>query len=196
MEHAVKYYHPKIIIFNYDHLDKDACNLIKLTANINDTIPLIIRAPAFSTPFAAYPHIQFIRPEDNNALFNALESLGVQKINWDELVPFVKQFILSNIPQLLTVHELAHRLGLRKRELSEQFKYRTNQGIKIFIDSAKLELVKIVLTKKGLNTKYYEVAFECGFKDEACLASFIKHKTGMTLSEFHEEARRQNKKSI
>lgn len=94
----------------------------------------------------------------------------------------IKDVVLKNIYQDLTIEELAHLCNMSLSNFKRKFKTLFSESPASFIKNKRLEKAAEIL--KVSNNRITEVCFECGFSNPDVFSKSFKHKFGKTPSEY------------
>lgn len=100
-----------------------------------------------------------------------------QKDHEDEVIKDVQDFIETNVPEKITVEELADRFALSRRSLERRFKNATSNTIVEYAQRVKIEAAKKSLetSQKNIN----EIMYEVGYNDMKSFRTIFKKLTGL-----------------
>jgi AraC family transcriptional regulator len=98
----------------------------------------------------------------------------------------VLDYIDVNLPNEITIDELAAAASLSRFHFSRMFKATTGQSPNRFIGQRRLELAKSHLAN---GSPISQVAFDCGFSSESNFARSFRRATGFTPGRYRESIR-------
>jgi AraC-like DNA-binding protein len=111
-----------------------------------------------------------------------------EKSEKEEIVQIVLQFMKSNKPYLepeLTLNQLASKLSLKPRMLSQAINEILQQNFFDFINRYRIEEAQRLLTNpKDKKTTVLEVLYQVGFNSKSSFNTLFKKYTGLTPTEF------------
>lgn len=100
----------------------------------------------------------------------------------------LKEFMDKEKPFLepeITLQELASKVDIQPRYLSQVINERFNKNFFEFINDYRVEEAKIQLAKDcGLEKTVLEILYECGFNSKSVFNTFFKKSTGLTPSQY------------
>jgi len=101
-----------------------------------------------------------------------------QKDHEDDLIRKAQEFIENNVPEKITVDQLADTFALSRRNLERRFKKATANSIVEYIQRVKIEAAKMSLetTRDNVN----EVMYNVGYTDPKAFRSTFKRITGLS----------------
>ena len=105
----------------------------------------------------------------------------------DPVVAEALRLIWINPGLPINVGELANEICVSRRRLEVQFKAIRGRTVLDEISLARLHHVKQLIKETDMRVK--EIAESCGFATEGYLSRFFHKQTGMTISQFRQEAR-------
>jgi len=101
-----------------------------------------------------------------------------QKDHEDELIKKAQAFIENNVPEKITVDQLADTLALSRRNLERRFKKATANSIVEYIQRVKIEAAKMSLETSRENVN--EVMYNVGYTDPKAFRTTFKRITGLS----------------
>jgi len=101
-----------------------------------------------------------------------------QKDHEDDLIRKAQEFIENNVPEKITVDQLADTFALSRRNLERRLKKATANSIVEYIQRVKIEAAKMSLetTRDNVN----EVMYNVGYTDPKAFRSTFKRITGLS----------------
>ena len=108
----------------------------------------------------------------------------------EEFIKKMNQYIFDNISQpTLEVNDLVKALSLSRASLYAKVKALTNQGVKDYINTLRIERAKLLLAKS--TTRITDISIEVGFTSQRYFSSVFKENVGITPSEFRDRSREE-----
>lgn len=102
--------------------------------------------------------------------------------HYSRIVHQAMAYIDSHLPDPLSLDLIAGEIPTNPSYLSRTFKKETGQGLSEYINLARIEKAKELLSVRS--SLSYEVALQTGFNDPAYFSSIFKKYTGMSPSEY------------
>lgn len=102
--------------------------------------------------------------------------------HYSKIVRQAMAYIDSHLPDPLSLDLIAGVIPANPSYLSRTFKKETGQGLSEYINLARIEKAKELLSARS--SLSYEVALQTGFNDPAYFSSIFKKYTGMSPSEY------------
>jgi AraC-like DNA-binding protein len=131
---------------------------------------------------------------DKGALSSKTNSTATEKSEKEALVRTVLQFMKSNKPYLepeLTLDDLALKLSIRSRALSQAINEILKQNFFDFINHYRIEEAMRLLTNpKDEKITVLEVLYKVGFNSKSSFNTLFKKYTGLTPTEFRKKQAR------
>lgn len=112
-----------------------------------------------------------------------------QKEHDDAQVKKVQEFIESNVPQRITVGELAEMVSLSRRNLERRFKKATSNTVVEYIQRVKIETAKLGLERSAENVN--EVMYRTGYTDTKAFRTTFKKITGLSPLQYRAKYQRE-----
>jgi len=112
-----------------------------------------------------------------------------QKDHEDELVKKAQEFIEYNVPEKITVNQLADQLALSRRNLERRFKKATANSIIEYIQRVKIEAAKMSLESSRENVN--EVMYNVGYTDPKAFRTTFKRITGLSPVQYRSKYNRE-----
>lgn len=105
-----------------------------------------------------------------------------QKNHGDAAIKQAQEFIEKNIPERISVDELADKVAVGRRSFERRFKQATNNTVLEYIHRIKMEAAKhnFETSRKNIN----EVMFDVGYSDTKAFRTIFKKVTGLTPIEY------------
>lgn len=101
-----------------------------------------------------------------------------QKAHEDEAVKKAQEFIEQNVPEKITVDQLAARFAVGRRALERRFKKATSNTVVEYIQRVKIEAAKMSLETSRENVN--EVMYNVGYTDPKAFRLTFKKITGLS----------------
>lgn len=124
--------------------------------------------------------------EMNRLIVNLLTEFLMQQDRGNdpetEVIEDVRNYILDNPAQNLTLETLARRANLSPYHFSRQFKRMVGYAPHDYLIRARLNLAKYYLL--STNNTIKEIAYSCGFANECSFCTSFKKNLSVTPSEF------------
>jgi transcriptional regulator GlxA family with amidase domain len=105
-----------------------------------------------------------------------------QKEHTDLAIKQAQEFIEENIPERITIDELADLVALGRRSFERRFKTATNNSVLEYINRVKIECAKRSFETSRKNST--EVMYEIGYKDTKAFRTIFRKITGLTPIEY------------
>jgi len=120
--------------------------------------------------------------------FNWNKDSSLTKTSADSLIKIIDEFMITNKPYLqpsITIKELAEKINVPDRHLSQLINEYKKQNFYDFINSYRIMEVKEILTDPEQKKKrILEILYEAGFNSKASFNLAFKKHTGMTPTKF------------
>ncbi len=134
-----------------------------------------------------YPHyLEKAQQESQEIRYrkSQIEKLNKQKIieKLDYLIDEQRIYLDKS----LTLEALGRKLGLSPSQLSELLNSHYHTGFNSFINSFRIEEVKLILNKRP-EANILHTAFECGFNSKTTFNAAFRKFTGLTPSEYKKQ---------
>ena len=178
---------PNVIVFNFKRYDEVKLQVLIGILDNYPTIPIICLSDKEINRFTEIKNVIKLPKSNYKILIKKLKEIILKEPNWVEKIQEVKNYIINNITNIHTPHQISKEFNINHRELSSEFKLQTGKSIESFIIDIRFNLIKDILSKTEELGNYYSIARNCGLKDDRTLYILIKKKTGKTTKEFHEE---------
>ncbi len=124
------------------------------------------------------------------------ESSPLSKADIEEYLKKMTAFMKSEKPYLepsLNITELAHKLSIPARHLSQVINQSLNKNFFDFVNSYRIEEAKQHLANHSTNKKtVLEILYEVGFNSKSSFNNVFKKYTGMTPTEFKRSHSKSN----
>lgn len=114
-----------------------------------------------------------------------------QKDHTDLAIKQAQEFIEENIPERITIDELADLVALGRRSFERRFKTATNNSVLEYINRVKIECAKRSFETSRKNST--EVMYEIGYTDTKAFRTIFRKITGLTPIEYRNK---YNKRAI
>ena len=112
-----------------------------------------------------------------------------QKKHEDDPIKQAQEFIESNVPEKISVNELALRFSIGRRHFERRFKKATHNTPVEYIQRVKIEAAKKQLETSGKNVN--EVMYDVGYSDNKAFRLVFKKITGLSPAEYRNKYNRQ-----
>jgi transcriptional regulator GlxA family with amidase domain len=113
-----------------------------------------------------------------------------QKKHEDESIKLAQEYIENNVPEKISVENLALRFTIGKRHFERRFKKATHNTPIEYIQRVKIEAAKKMLESSRKNVN--EVMYEVGYADNKAFRTVFKKITGLAPADYRN---RYNKKA-
>lgn len=104
------------------------------------------------------------------------------KIEFSDLTNTIISYVDENILEVITLHDMANKLGYSENHISKKFKADTGYRIKEYVNMCKIDYAKNLL-KEG-KYKVCEIAEKLNYTSDAYFCAVFKSVTGVTIKEF------------
>ena len=178
---------PYVVIFNCKYFSENRSELFEEIIEKCPGIPVVCFTSEKGDSFDAYKNVTVVPKNDYELLIKRLKEIISGEPDWDETINKMKEYIIDNITKVTSVKQVIDKFGTDHRRLSSEFNYKTGMSIREFLVETRFNLLMDILKNTEEATKYYNIARQCGLKDESSLSHFVKNKTGKTVIEFHKE---------
>ncbi|PSR53444.1 AraC family transcriptional regulator [Adhaeribacter arboris] len=112
-----------------------------------------------------------------------------QKDHEDEVIRKAQEIIEKNVPEKLTVDQLADTLALSRRNLERRFKKATANTVVEYIQRVKIEAAKMSLETSRENVN--EVMYNVGYSDPKAFRDTFKKITGLSPVQYRSKYNRE-----
>lgn len=112
-----------------------------------------------------------------------------QKEHEDEAVKKAQEFIEQNVPEKITVDQLASMFAVGRRALERRFKKATSNTVVEYIQRVKMEAAKMSLESSRENVT--EVMYNVGYTDPKAFRITFKKITGLSPVQYRNKYNRQ-----
>lgn len=112
-----------------------------------------------------------------------------QKDHEDEPIKKAQEFIENNVPEKITVDQLASMLALGRRNLERRFKKATSNTVVEYIQRVKIEAAKMNFESSRENVN--EVMYKVGYTDTKAFRTTFKRITGLSPVEYRHKYNRE-----
>lgn len=129
-----------------------------------------------------YPSVEELKKDLLSLIERVFEGENIQAEN--EIIGQIKEFVLSNYKQDLSVPKIAGIFYLNANYLSTLFKENTGITLKSYMNGVRMEKAKEYLAQ-GLRS-VTEVAHETGYSDSNYFSKVFKKYTGITPKQFRD----------
>lgn len=112
-----------------------------------------------------------------------------QKNHKDQAVKQAQAYIEKNLPEKMSVEELAGSVSVGRRTFERRFKHATNNTVLEYIHRVKMEAAKrsFESSRKNIN----EVMFDVGYTDTKAFRTMFRKITGLTPVEYRNKYNKQ-----
>ncbi len=111
-------------------------------------------------------------------------SLGKSRVPLSALVSKIREWIRVHAEQIITARTLAEQFGYNEDYINRIFKRSYPQGLKHYIDQARLDRIKHMLLLSEMPLK--EIASSTGFSEYKYFLKFFTYHEGMTPTAYRE----------
>ncbi|MEJ7587756.1 MAG: helix-turn-helix domain-containing protein [Ferruginibacter sp.] len=112
-----------------------------------------------------------------------------QKKHEDEPIKLAQEFIENNVPEKISVEELATKFTIGRRHFERRFKKATNNTPIEYIQRVKIEAAKKWLESSMKNVS--EVMYEVGYGDSKAFRTVFKKITGLSPADYRNRYNRK-----